>query len=655
MLVLGVAFSLCVCSPAAARTWYVGATATAGGDGSNAKPFSQLADVERASAPGDAIVILASPASTPALGGGIALKPGQKLTGDGPPVTGLKADASAPRITNADTAQHSGDAITLADGVEVANIVVTGAARGGIYGKDVKDVSVRGNDVSATNTSCATGFVVQPFVLPTFAPGVGVPFSSGLSNGWAGIMVDESHTSTTVTIEGNSVHDADCADGIDVRASGTADVTAHVAGNTLTRLRQDPGKQSILAIGMQTTDTSRLVAEVNGNTMTYIGTATVGDFGEADSEGLFANSAGRSHLIERADRNTFAHGLGHISANCVEVAASNGGPTMEFTLTNSTCDYVVGDILEAANLSKDATLTFNIDHVRAAHSTFGGSQAFHQVEPGDDGDCLLEVASGSGSTTNVNISNSLFTDCVADGIGIVSNVVDGAGSVKKIALDVRNSRIGDNKLSNLRVANITPVDEIAVKVEHTDLSESDGTLVILEGLDTSGNTHAKLDLGGGALTSAGHNCILGGAQGSVMSARYDLDAKQNWWGDPGGPPAGSTVTTGTINFAPPLTRSDCGPVAGTVLGPVAPVAPAATCGSKRKFVIHLPRSWRRATVTVNGHRARVRRIHGRLTATIDLHGLPRTVATVRARGVDRHKRRVSQRRRYHPCRAGHRT
>ena len=386
---------------AASPTWYVRAASAPGGDGSKAKPFNRLAAVERASSAGDAIVVLPSPATTPALGGGIALKPGQKLVGRGPAVTKLQADAAAPRIANADATQHAGDAITLADRVEVANIMVTGAYRGGIYGSDVADVNVHGTDVSATNTSCATGFVVQPFVLPTFVPGVGIPFSSGLSNGWAGIMVDESHTTASVRINANAVHDAGCADGIDVRASGNADVTVQVAGNALTRLRQDPSKESILAIGMQTTDTANLVAQVNGNTETSIGTATVRDFGEADSEGLFANSAGRSHLVERADRNTFAHGLGHISANCVEVAASNGGPTMAFTLTNSTCDYVVGDILEAANLSKDATMTFNIDHVRAAHSTFGGSQAFHQVEPGDDGDCLIEVASGSGSTTNV--------------------------------------------------------------------------------------------------------------------------------------------------------------------------------------------------------------------------------------------------------------
>jgi len=186
-----------------------------------------------------------------------------------------------------------------------------GARRGGIYGHNVRNVTVAGNDVSATNTSCTTGFVVQPFVLPLFAPGAGVPFSSGLSNGWAAIMIDESHTIARISVRGNRVHDARCADGIDIRASGTARVTAAVRHNTLTHLTQDPSKQSELAIGMQTLGHARLAAHIDGNSESYIGTATVGDSGDSDSEGVFGNSAGHSHLIENIDRNTFAHGLGH--------------------------------------------------------------------------------------------------------------------------------------------------------------------------------------------------------------------------------------------------------------------------------------------------------------------------------------------------------
>ena len=237
----------------------------------------------------------------------------------GPRVAGRTGQLTKlPALQNTSGASLGGDAIRLANNTTVRNIVVKGAYRGGIYGRDVKGVHVHGNDVSATNTSCTTGFIVQPFNLPTMAPGVGVPFSSGLTNGWAAIMVDQTRTRTSVRIDRNAVHDADCADGIDVRASGTANVKVRVDHNKLTRLKQDVTKESILAIGMQTTDTARLTAEVNRNRETYIGTASEHDFGEADSEGLFANGAGRSKLVERVDRNTFAHGLGHISANCFE-------------------------------------------------------------------------------------------------------------------------------------------------------------------------------------------------------------------------------------------------------------------------------------------------------------------------------------------------
>jgi hypothetical protein len=551
-----------VVAKAGPRTWFVKSRAAGGGDGSRHHPFATLAAVEHAAGRGDRIVVLPTPSRVPPLNGGIVLKPAQELLGAGPPVTALRASA-APRIMNTTTA-NSGDAVRLANGDVVSNLVVTGAYRGGIYGHDVRNVTIAGNDLSATNSSCATGFVVQPFVLPLFAPGAGVPFSSGLSNGWAAIMVDESRATAHVSVTGNRVHDAGCADGIDIRASGTAHITAEVRRNRLTRLRQDPSKQSELAIGMQTLGRSRLAARIVGNREMYIGTATVGDNGDSDSEGVFGNSAGHSHLIERIDRNTFAHGLGHISANCVETAASNGGPTMNISLTHSTCRYVVGDVLEAANLSRDATLTFKVDHVVAEHSTFAGSQAWAQAEPGDDGDCMLEVASGAASTTSVNISHSRFTDCVADGLGVVSNVVDGSGPVNKLSFKVQNSRIFANRISNLRVASATAVTELDGRIEHSDLSQSAGTNVFLENLDTSGTTHAHLDFGGGGLSSPGHNCFFGGRQADVSTVNYDLAAKHDWWGNPQGPgPANALAAGGTINYDPPLSRASCGPEAST--------------------------------------------------------------------------------------------
>lgn len=614
----------------AAQTLHVASGAPSGGDGTRDRPFASLKAVMDASDPGDTIVVLPGKGT---LDGGIVLQPRQALKGEG-----------------GSLANSAGDAVTLADDVEVSGLKITEARRGGIYGANVSGVDIHDNDITGTNTACSTGFVVQPFVLPTLVPGVGVPFESGLSNGWAAIMIDADTGKRNAFIHGNTIHDGTCADGVDVRASGVAAVTVRVQDNVVTRMKQDPRVQSVLAIGTQTRDTASLDAQITGNTETYIGTPGLGDFGNADSEGLFANASGSSHLTVHADRNTFAHGLGHLSANCVEAVTSNGGPTIDFTLTNSTCDTVVGDILEAINASRDATIRMRIDHVIARTSTFPLAQAFAQAEPGDDGDCLLVVASGAGSTTEVTVANSLLTDCVADGIGQVANATDGTGPIKKLSVDVRNSRVTGNDLTNLRVANVTPVTRLEARFERTDLSSA-GTLLLLEALDTAKGTGAKLDIGGGSLGSSGRNCLFGGKPQSIASVGgFPVTARANWWGAPSGPPAGRVV--GEVDVSSPLVSADCGPAAGEVVGPL-PISmrqgAARRCTSRRRFTIRLPRAWRTATVTVGGRRVTVRRRSGRLTAIVDLRGRGRGTVTVRARGVTRGGKRRAQTRTFRPC------
>src|SRR5205807_1850539 len=73
------------------RTLFVKAGVEGRGDGSRRHPFATLAAVKAAGRPGDAIVVLPSPASLPPLDGGIALKPRQKLLGAGAPVTKLSS------------------------------------------------------------------------------------------------------------------------------------------------------------------------------------------------------------------------------------------------------------------------------------------------------------------------------------------------------------------------------------------------------------------------------------------------------------------------------------------------------------------------------------------------------------------------------------
>jgi hypothetical protein len=652
-------------SASASATWYVSASAPAGGTGSGARPFATLAAVEQASGPGDTIVVLPSPASTPPLQGGIALKSDQKLTGGGPAVTGLHSFDPAPRIANTTATHDSGDAVRLADADEVSNIAIVGSYRGGIYGKNVASATIVGNDLTGTNTSCTTGFVVQEFTLPTQAPGVGIPFSSGLPNGWAAVLVDESAGTAGLRFSDNHVHDAGCADGIDVRASGTADITATVTGSVLTHLKQGVSQQSVLAIGMQAIGRSRLRADLDGNAESYVGNATVGDQGNSDSEGLFANTAGSSHLTEHITNNADVHGLGSLSANCLEVVASNGNPKTDVSLSNSSCKDIVGDQIEEVNLTANSKMNLTVDHVRAQTSEFVGGPGFHQAEPGDDGDCLFMLASGAHTTTTLHVSNSIFTGCMTDGLEVAATVDSGSGPIDKLTFDVSNSQITGNALSNLRVLHNGPVTEFAGRIANTDLSNSPGTPIILENLSTtSPRSDLRLDLGGGTLGSPGNNCINGGNPFDIQDLRDDIFARHDWWGQPGGPSPGRVVTAGGhVDTAEPLGTPACGPVAGTTLGPLpatsatparASLPPrlsiAGSCRDRRHFVftLHHPPRERvvRAVVYLDGKV--IRRVRGHNLTRLALR-VPRRTFTLKIRTTTNTGATATSVRRYSAC------
>jgi hypothetical protein len=180
---------------------------------------------------------------------------------------------------------------------------------------------------------------------------------------------------------------------------------------------------------------------------------------------------------------------------------------------------------------------------------------FHQVEPGDDGDCLFELAAGAASSTAVTVTNSQLTDCITDGLEVASSVDDGTGPVKKLSFDVENSQITGNTLSNLRVADSSPVTELDGRVDHTNLSGTPGTPIILENVGLAGGTHATLDFGGGALGSPGDNCIDGGSLLDVEGVRETASARHDWWGQPSGPSPGRVLAVGgSIDSSRALTQ-----------------------------------------------------------------------------------------------------
>lgn len=473
--------------------------------------------------------------------GAVVLKPRQRLIGRG-----------APRLSN-----PSGDVVTLARGTTVRGLVITSAGRGGIYGNDVGRVTITGNDVSRHNTSCAGGFLIPPFSVPTTVPGVGVPISDGLQNGWAGIMVDADKGATTTIIRRNRVHDSACGDGIDVRASGTARVTARITRNTVSDLRQGTGLESVLAIGLQTRAHARMRATIDANTESGLGNP--GDPpgpGGADSEGVFINPADASALTAAVTRNRYSHtpGRSGFSANGLEFVSMGSGARGDVTVRDSGFSGTPGDVLEQLALGTKGRLDLTLDRVVAKDSTgFSNTGEGNTVLiPGNNGDCLVAASGGAGNVVHTTIRRSQLTHCANNGLTFGSSVANGSGPTQELVLDVRDSTITGNQGNNLRIGNVTNLRRLRVRVQGTDLADARGVGSVTPAdasfEDIGTTSDAVIDLGGGALGSPGGNCLDGGSLGAA-AVRYAVSAQHNWWG--GAPRAVGTVTsTPAENSAP---------------------------------------------------------------------------------------------------------
>jgi hypothetical protein len=528
--------ALALPADAAARTIHV--RAGSDGNGTRSTPVGTLAAAEQRSKRGDRIVVHA--AST-TLFGGIRLKPRQQLIGRG-----------RPRLANRD-----GDVVQLAHRTVVRGLVIVAAGRGGIYGRNVSRALIAGNDISGHNAKCVRGFHIPPFNVPTSAPGARVPISEGLHNGWAGIMVDASRATSAVTIRGNRVHHSDCGDGIDVRAMGTAHIRAVIAGNVVEELRQGAEMESVLAIGLQSSDRAELSARVERNRQAGLGNDEDSGTGPAgaDSEGVFINPVGPSRLTATVAHNDYTHtpGRGGFSANGLEFVSMGDGARGEVAVRDSRFEGTPGDVIEQLALGTNADLRLTLDRVVATHSTgFAESGMGNTVIiPGNNADCLLAASGGAGNRVTTAVRDSTLTDCANNGLTFGSSVANGEGPSARLRLDLRRSRVTGNRGNNLRVGNVSGLERLEVKVEDTDLADAKGTMSITPANvsfeDTGTTSEHVIDLGGGRLGSAGGNCLDGGAL-SAASVRYDVSARGNWWGGP----VRTAAAGGSIDSAQPL-------------------------------------------------------------------------------------------------------
>ncbi len=466
--------------------------------------------------------------------GGIRLKARQQLIGAGGTLTNTRPD------------RLDGDVVRLADRVVVRGLRIAGAVRGGIYGRDVTRVTLTGNDVSGHNRACVRGFHIPPFNVPTLVPGVGIPISEGLHNGWAGIMVDVTQGTAKLGIRRNRVHDADCGDGIDVRASGSASVRATIDDNDVRELRQGEDFESVLAIGLQTRDRARLVARVEDNRQSALGSSG------ADSEGVFINPSGPSSMRVLVARNTYTHTRGHggFSANGLEFVSMGDGSRALVEVRDSSFSGTPGDVIEQLALGTNARLRMRLDGVRAERSTGLGESGYGDtvVIPGNNADCVIAASGGAGNTVDLVVRRSVLRECANNGLTFGSSVANGRGSSATLTLDVSDSQITGNHGANVRIGNISGLDTLRASIRRSNLSDSRGV----------GSSPANLvveDLGStrDAAISVRDSCLAGGLLAALVVG-YDVDARGNWWGSREPLALGSLDSGGRLSVAPAACR-----------------------------------------------------------------------------------------------------
>jgi len=368
-----------------------------------------------------------------------------------------------------------------------------------------------------------------------------------------------------VTIANNYVHDGVCNNGIDVRAMGTSQIYAKVIGNDVFRLTQAAGKSGVHSVRMQALDTATLTAFINNSTSADLGNAT------ANPEGFFGNTAGSGVLNLTYDHVAALNMIGGASSNGAEYLMSTGGGAQHIEMHNGVFRSNPGDTLQFLNGAPDGQMSILLDNVLVDGTTLRTGLPSYATPPGtntsasNQGNCLFARQIGGGGRTDLTIRGSAFSNCDRAGVEVLNNsAFFGTSTFTSMSVDVDSTTITGSRYYNLWFSNLTSLGQLTVRVQNSNLSTSKGGVAVGVSQPLPASTGSvTIDMGGGTLGSVGQNCIYGGAIFDLQTTRFNVAAKQNWWGSAAGPAPGKVVASAgsTIDAGSPLTTvpSTCGP------------------------------------------------------------------------------------------------
>lgn len=257
-------------------------------------------------------------------------------------------------------------------------------------------------------------------------------------------------------------------------------------------------------------------------------------------------------MIETVDRNVYITGIGGASTNGFEYILSNGNANSSVAISNSYFRDNPGDMLEVFNYGAGSSTNLILDNVTVEQTTITVGVPSYAIPPGTAaqtgnlGECLMLSSDGAKNSTTLLMINSSLTGCDNNGIQITGNHAtgNGDGDLRDFVVDIENSTISGSRYYNLWINTVTPLTNLAVRVQNSNLSgSSTGVAVAFDQQPTGATADAVIDLGGGPLRSEGGNCIFGGAIDDLEASRYMVSAEHNWWGSSNGPAAGKVVET----------------------------------------------------------------------------------------------------------------
>lgn len=309
-------------------------------------PYPTLALAQTNSSAGDVIYVFPGNGMTTGMNTGITLKRGQKLWGSGTSQTLATArfgNITIPNLTSTSPqiTTNEGNAITLAEGVEVSGVVVTRSPGNGISGTLLNSVTLLNTTVfastdagiSLTASSAVSGtWKLQGLnVVNSGANGISLSSTGGATveitgcyvnaSGTSGILVDSGEFPAPITILNNtSSNNGNLGISVSCSPSGTRVGTINVSSNQVSGNSRDDG----IRLTWGATSTAASTATISKN---IVDSNVVGGIGFA----LTPSGTGTLNLT--VDSNTVAYS--RTTGMTITANASGGAYQFPMSFSNN--------------------------------------------------------------------------------------------------------------------------------------------------------------------------------------------------------------------------------------------------------------------------------------------------------------------------------